>query len=80
MSKLTEKLSKLDSKYYNKHENLYSYITLKNISHELATYCFDCDFDVSDEGWKLLNHIEKLFGKKIRDKVLYNLFHRNHDT
>jgi hypothetical protein len=52
----------------------------ENFCYALATCLFDNDFNVDEESWNALETIEKKFGKEVREKVLYNMFNRNHDT
>lgn len=52
----------------------------EKLCYALATWCWDNDFGVNYESWQMLEAIRKLFGNRVRKAVLYNMFHRNHDT
>ena len=78
-----QKLQKLNKDYFDDsyfeylNYNIESPLTLSRI---LATYLYDADFDFLPESWMLLKKIGKIFGSKMEERVLKNLFYRNHDT
>ncbi len=52
----------------------------EDLVYALATWAFDCDFRCDEASWAMLDKVRIHFGKRVRDSVLYNLFHRGHDT
>jgi len=79
--KYYNKLVKFDSEYFR--DTLAStQITCneEELCRVLATWAYDGDFYVDSCGWEMLTKIETHFSKRVREQVLYNLFHRNHDT
>ena len=79
---MKNKLKKYDDKYFDD-----SYFesgipkSEKQVSYALATHMFDRDMlDLSEDTWNTFEKIKKIFGVKMKDKVLYNLCTRNYDT
>lgn len=54
--------------------------SFNEVSRILATYCYDCDAQFDDKTLNSLNRIAHAFGEEMRQKVMLNLFTRNHDT
>lgn len=52
----------------------------KGLCYALSTWAFDNGFDVDEDSWNMLKRIAKNFGEDISSQVLYNMFHRRHDT
>ena len=83
-------LKKLDEEYFDYliedicdkcgHTNKNKKITFDDVCHALATYLYDTDFDIDEEGWKTSEEIRKSFGQKVWFQSLKNLFMRHHDT
>lgn len=50
------------------------------LAYMLATRLHDSDAGLDEETWQTLELIAENFGSNVRGRVLYNLFHRRHDT
>ena len=71
-----------DSGEMNDPELLINKITTeRSLQHELATWCFDQGyFEEADRAYELLKKIRKVFGSKMRYRVLICMNTRRHDT
>lgn len=52
----------------------------EGLAYMLATRLHDSDAQFNEYTWEYLERVEMEFGAATRGAVLYNLFHRNHDT
>jgi hypothetical protein len=72
------RLQKLDSQYYwGKPEG--SYNNFDYLCSLLATWMYDRDFNVDEDGWEMFQDIKAIFGDPIANQALQNIFLGEHD-
>ena len=72
-------LLEFDRTYFEHLRERRGRLSFNTASYYLATWCFDMGFDIDEYSWGNLVKIEKKFSPQMRNAVLWNLFHRNHD-